>query len=141
MQRLALLAAAVALVAGCGRESGTAGPQGLIASLKSHGVSATSPQPVQPGLLGPGSTVYHVPGGDLRVFTYTSDAQAREAAARIAPDGYTVTTESGINQVVDWAAPPHWFRDGREIAVYVGTSTDVVDALRAVAGTQIAGVG
>jgi hypothetical protein len=138
VHRLALLAATASLLAGCGGGS-TTGSEGLIASLKSHGVSATSPQPVQPGMLGIGSTVYRVPGGDLRVFTYTTVAKARAAAARVAPDGYTVATESGINQVIDWAAPPHWFRDGREVAVYVGTSKDVVDALGAVAGPQIAG--
>jgi hypothetical protein len=43
--------------------------------------------------------------------------------------------------VVDWAAPPHWFRYGREIAVYVGSSSDVVDALGKVAGPQFAGSG
>jgi hypothetical protein len=47
----------------------------------------------------------------------------------------------GINQAVDWAAPPHWYRDGKEIAVYVGTSSEVTDALTKVAGSQFAGAG
>jgi len=138
--RRALLPAAVALLllAGCGG-GGSPKQQGLVAGLESHGVKAETPQPEPAGVLGVRSTAYQVPGGQLHVFTFPSGPEAQKAAARVLPDGYTVQTVSGINQAVDWAAPPHWFRDGREIALYVGTSSDVVDALRTVAGTQFAG--
>lgn len=138
MATRALVLATVALLAGCGG-GGTPKQQGLVAGLKSHGVEPATPQPEPAGVLGIPSTVSQVPGGELHVFTFPTEAEAKTAAARIMPDGYTIQTASGINQAVDWAAPPHWFRDGREIAVYVGTSSEVVDALRTVAGAQFAG--
>jgi hypothetical protein len=137
MKRMALLAAA-ALLAGCGGGGGS-GDQGIVAGLESHDVEATSPQPEPPGVLEVPSTVYAVPGGVLHVFTFDDEEAARNGAARVNPDGYTVQNTSGINQAIDWAAPPHWFRGGKEVAVYVGTSTQVIDVLTEVAGSQFAG--
>ena len=72
--------------------------------------------------------------------TYREGEQTtKEAAARIQQDGYMIRNTMGINQAVGWAAPPHWYRKGNEIAVYVGTSPDVTDALTEVAGPQFAG--
>ena len=137
MKRVVLLGAVV-LLAGCGGGGGSAG-QGIVAGLVSHDVEPASPQPEPPGVLEVKSTVYQVPDGVLHVFTFP-DAQAAEAAApRIEPDGYTIQNTMGINQAVDWAAPPHWYRKGKEIAVYIGTSSDVNDALTEVAGPQFAG--
>lgn len=110
-----------------------------MAGLESHGVTPESPQPEPPGVLEVRSRVYQGPGGTLDVFAFRNADAAQEAQARIQPDGYTIQTTSGINQSIDWMGPPHWFRDGREIAVYVGTSTDVTDALSEVAGPQFAG--
>ena len=137
MKRVALLAVAV-LLAGCGG-GGSSGSQGILAGLGDDGVKATSPEPEPPGVLEVPSTAYHVPGGVLHIFTFTDERTAKEAQARIQPGGYMIQNTMGINQAVDWSAPPHWFRDGREIAVYLGTSPDVTGALAKVAGPQFAG--
>jgi hypothetical protein len=137
VSRAALLLAAV-LLAGCGG-GGSASGEGIVAGLESHGVKVESPQPEPPGVLEVPSRVYQIPGGTLHVFAFASADAAREAQARIEPDGYTIRNTSGINQSIDWAATPHWFRDAREIAVYIGTSTDVTNALSEVAGPQFAG--
>jgi hypothetical protein len=137
MRALALLAAAVA-VAGCGG-GGSTQPEGLVEALESHGVTLRAATPEPPGVLGVRSTVYRVDGGELHVFAFQSESRARHAAELVAPDGYMVTTESGINQMVDWVAPPHWFRYGRQIAVYLGSDAKTIDALEAIAGPQFAG--
>jgi hypothetical protein len=137
MKRVLLLGAIV-LLAGCGGGGGSA-HQGIVAGLESHSVEPASPQPEPPGVLEVESTVYQVPGGALHVFTFPDAQAAKVAAARIEPDGYTIQNTMGINQAVDWAAPPHWYRQGKEIAVYIGTSSEVTDALTEVAGPQFAG--
>jgi hypothetical protein len=138
MRALALLVATVA-VAGCGGGDGSPSKEGIVPVLKDQGIAASVDRVDPPGVLNAGSTVYHVPGGELHVFRFGSAESALKASALVEPDGYTVNSESGIKQVVDWAAPPHWFRDGRQVAVYVGSSAEVIDALEAAAGAQFAG--
>ena len=137
MRWVALLAALV-LLAGCGGQDGLKG-DGIVRGLDSQGVEATSPQSEPPGVLEVKSTVYDVPGGVLHVFGFPTEQAATEAAGRIEPDGYTIQNTRGINQAVDWAAPPHWYREGEQIAVYIGTSPEVTAALDEIAGPQFAG--
>ena len=143
MRRLALLGVAL-LLAGCGGGSENGDipmVEGFVPRLEAQGVKPTAPQPEPPGVLEVRSTVYEVPGGALHVFTFPDEQAAKTASARVQPDGYTIQTASGINQAVDWSAPPHWYREGKEIAVYLGTSSKVTDALEQAAGPQFAGAG
>lgn len=138
MRRAALLGAVV-ILAGCGGGGGGKSNEGFLAGLENHGVTVTAPQPEPPGILEVSSTVYQVPGGSLHVFTFPDGQAAKIAAARVQPDGYTVQNTTGINQAVDWSAPPHWYRSGRGVAVYLGSSSKVTDALTEIAGPQFAG--
>jgi hypothetical protein len=137
MKWVALLGAVV-LLAGCGGQKGLE-IGGIVPRLEHVGVKPKSPQPEPPGVLEVKSTVYDVPGGELHVFGFPDEQTAKEAAARIQPDGYTIQNTMGINQAVDWAAPPHWYRLGNQIAVYIGMSSKVTDALEEAAGPQFAG--
>lgn len=137
--RRAALLCAVLLLAGCGSAGGGKTNQGFLAGLEDHGITATSPQPEPPGILEVSSTVYRLPGGDLHVFTFPDGQTAKTAAVRVQPDGYMVRNTRGINQSVSWSAPPHWYRSGRGIAVYLGSSSKVLDALTEIAGPQFAG--
>jgi len=107
--------------------------------LRGAGLDPQSPQPEPSGILEVESSVYDVPGGVLHVFAFQDEQAAKVAAVRVQPDGYMVRNTMGINQAVDWAAPPHWYRKGKEIAVYIGSSSEVTDALDEVAGPQFAG--
>ncbi len=137
--RRAALLCAVLLLAGCGGGGGGKSNEGFLAGLEDHGIVATSPQPEPPGILEVSSTVYQVPGGILHVFTFPDGQAAKTAAARVQPTGYMVRNTAGVNQAVDWSAPPHWYRSGRGIAVYLGSSSKVTDALTEIAGPQFAG--
>jgi hypothetical protein len=138
MSRFALVAVLALLLAACGGGGGNKN-EGFLAGLRSNGVETSSPMPLPPGILDVSSTQYNVPGGVLHIFTFSTPAEAKAAAARVRPDGYMVRNLAGINQAVDWAAPPHWFRKGRGVAVYIGRSSDVIDALTKTAGAQFAG--
>jgi hypothetical protein len=137
MRRVALLGVAL-LLAGCGGGNGPTA-EGFVPGLEAQGVKPAAAQSEPPGVLEVPSTAYEVPGGTLHVFTFPDEQSAKAGAARVQPDGYTVQTTMGINQAVDWAAPPHWYRQGKEVAVYLGKSQQVLDALEQAAGPQFAG--
>ncbi len=78
--------------------------------------------------------VITVNGGDVQVFEY-ADADAADAeAALVSPDGSSIgTTMAG------WVAPPHFYKAGRLIVLYVGESEAIIDILESVLGPQFAG--
>jgi hypothetical protein len=136
--RKALPLVAVLALAACGG-GGAAGKGGAVAALEDKGISATKDRVAPPGILPPGATVYRVTGGELQVFRFDSPAAAKQGMTLVEPDGYTLTDKSGVKNIVDWNAPPHWFRAGREVLVYVGSCSNVIDALRELSGPQFAG--
>ncbi|MFN2632954.1 MAG: hypothetical protein ABR610_06010 [Thermoanaerobaculia bacterium] len=81
----------------------------------------------------PGS-VYTVNGDDLQVFVYPTESAALTDSLRIAPSGGTVGTTA-----IGWIAPPHVFRRGPLIVVYLGSDARIREALSAELGNQIAG--
>jgi len=75
-----------------------------------------------------------VRGEDVQVFEY-SDAMAAEAqTALVSPSGSAVGTTK-----IHWVGPPHFFKKGRLIVLYVGDNGKVLKALEAVLGRQFAG--
>lgn len=70
---------------------------------------------------------------EVSVFEYASAAEAQADAANITPEGNTKTT------MIEWVAPPHFFRKDRVIALYVGSDPAVLQALTDVMGPQFAG--
>ncbi|MDQ6891203.1 MAG: hypothetical protein M3167_00790 [Acidobacteriota bacterium] len=81
----------------------------------------------------PGS-VYTVEGDDLQVFVYPTETAAAADASRIAPSGGAIGTTA-----LRWIAPPHFFRRGAMIAIYLGSDRRIREALSAELGGQIAG--
>ena len=75
-----------------------------------------------------------VNGEDVQVFEYSNQATAEEEAALVSPDGSSIGTSMPF-----WAAPPHFYKSGRVIALYVGENPAVIKALETVLGTQFAG--
>jgi hypothetical protein len=138
MRPLALLLLTSLGFAGCSGSHGTSKGRDAIAALRSRGISA---QPRGSGgseLLGVRPAVYRLADGQVEIFRFPSAEAARKHAKRVDPGGYGVRSESGAVQV-EWVAPPHWFRSGGSIVLYLGTSTRVLEALRALAGPQFAG--
>jgi len=86
-----------------------------------------------------------VNGEQLQVYVYASMADANQQAARISPDGTAFTTVSssgmpvGATQV-DWVRPPHLYKAGRVIVIYIGTNNAVMHLLEGILGKQFAGM-
>ncbi|HEX9069082.1 MAG TPA: hypothetical protein VF807_09955, partial [Ktedonobacterales bacterium] len=63
-------------------------------------------------------------GSAVSVYDYTFIAQADLDARGISADGTQMSSGIGPTRraiAVDWIAPPHWFKRGRVIVLYVGS--------------------
>lgn len=87
----------------------------------------------QPFFSVPGQVIT-VNGEQVQIYEYADEEAANADAARISPDGGAVG-----NTMVDWIAPPHFYKKGQIIVLYVGTSTTVINILETTLGTQFAG--
>jgi hypothetical protein len=75
-----------------------------------------------------------VNGEQVQVYAYANDDGAHTDAARISPDGGKIG-----NSMVDWIAPPHFYKAGQFIVLYVGTNTSFMKVLEMKLGPQFAG--
>jgi len=55
-------------------------------------------------------------------------------AAQVASDGGSIGTS-----MVTWVEPPHFFKSGRVLVLYVGEDKAVIDLLKGPLGEQFAG--
>jgi hypothetical protein len=107
---------------------------GLIDALRASGATVQSGEAVeQPFFTVPGRFV-HVNGQDVQVFQHPDAAGAQREPGLVSPDGGTVG-----GSAIMWAAPPHFYRKGRLIVLYVGDDSSVESVLQLVLGLQFAG--
>ncbi|MDQ2809210.1 MAG: hypothetical protein M3Z04_20240 [Chloroflexota bacterium] len=71
---------------------------------------------------------------NVQVFEYADAAAAAQDAARVAPDGGSVGTT-----MLNWVAPPHFYRQAQLIVLYVGQDATVLAALATALGPPFAG--
>ena len=116
----------------------------LITQLKAAGATVVSGANLnQPFMSVEGHTLT-VNGEQVQVFEYASASDVDRQAAAISPDGSSFTTVSsngvptGATQV-DWVKPPHLYKAGRVIVIYIGTNTPLLHLLEGVLGKQFAG--
>jgi len=73
-------------------------------------------------------------GDHVQVFEYPDRAKAEKDAAQVSADGMTIGTAKP-----HWLGPPHFFRSGKLIVLYVGNDEKVLRALQARFGPPFAG--
>lgn len=106
----------------------------LIGAL--HGAGATvelADDVDQPFFMVKGQIV-QVNGADVQVFEYGDEASAQADADTIDPEGSAIGTS-----MVTWIAPPHFYKSGALIVLYVGTDGEIMSLLESVLGDQFAG--
>ncbi len=69
----------------------------------------------------------------INVFEYPSAAAAESDAAKVSPDGSSVGTT-----MISWIGPPHFYKSGRLIVTYAGSTESVLKPLEAVLGKPFA---
>ena len=106
----------------------------LIDNLRAAGATVEPAGEVsQPFFSVPGYVIA-VNGEQVQVFEYQDEAAADAEAATVSPDGSTVGRTA-----VSWVAPPHFFKNGRVIVLYVGSNPATLDLLQRALGPQFAG--
>ena len=78
--------------------------------------------------------VFKVNGEDVQLFEYNDNAAAKAEAALVSLDGSSIGTSLPF-----WVAPPHFYKAGRIIVLYVGENIAVMDVLKSALGAQFAG--
>jgi hypothetical protein len=133
-----LVLASILLVTQLGATSYTS----LQTALRAHGASVQDDgQGSEPFLTGTDHRLI-VNGVGIDVFEYPTTFGASLDGSHISSDGATISVHNGpfgSVTTVDFVAPPHWFRAGRVIVLYVGQSTALLNLLQAVLGPQFAG--
>jgi len=106
----------------------------LIDKLRAAGVSVDAAGEVEQPFLSVTGKMIKLYGEDVQVFQYTSAVEMEAQAAPISRDGMAVGTRK-----IFWVGPPHFFKQGRLLVLYVGDNDKVLKALEAVLGRQFAG--
>jgi hypothetical protein len=112
-------------------------------SLRAAGATVTE-RPSGSGFSFLHGTPHHllVNGQDVWMYEYPAPALAEVDASGISADGSTFHTgigPFGSTVIVDYIAPPHFYKTGRVIALYVGRDADTPRLLRQVFGPPFAG--
>ncbi|HSJ56328.1 MAG TPA: hypothetical protein VLC95_04055, partial [Anaerolineae bacterium] len=107
---------------------------GLVARLQARGATVEAAGELTQPFFSVDGQMVRVNGHDVQVFEYPTAAAAGSEAAQVLSDGSVIGTT-----MVNWAAPPHFYRSGRLIVLYVGQDSGIIGLLEEVLGPQFAG--
>lgn len=77
--------------------------------------------------------ILKIDGQEIQVFEYKTAKWAASDAAKIGADGTPAET------MVNWIAPPHFYKSNKLIVLYVGSDPGLIERLERVLGMQFAG--
>ena len=75
-----------------------------------------------------------VNGEDVQSFEFASEAETTTIADTVSRDGGSVGTS-----MISWIAPPHFYKAGQLIVLYVGSDSGVINTREKAMGSQFAG--
>jgi len=107
----------------------------LLERLRAEGAAVSAAGEVQQPFFSAGGRVLTVDGEDVQTFEYATVFAMELDARQVAPDGDAV----GKAVHIGWVAPPHFYKQGRLIVLYVGGDAGVQSLLAKALGPQFAG--
>jgi hypothetical protein len=110
------------------------GLEGLVEALQAEGAQVELGDAIEQPFFSVPGLIIKVDGADIQVFEYASAEAMGLEASQISGDGSSIGTS-----MVTWMAPPHFYRSGRLLALYVGEDQAVIDLLESAVGPQFAG--
>jgi hypothetical protein len=107
----------------------------LMKKLRAQGASVelTRERIRQPFFSSP-ARIVNINGEPVQVFEFPQASAAGKEAMLVSPDGMTVGTSKP-----SWMAPPHFFKSGRLLVLYLGTDPQMLKILHGALGKQFAG--
>jgi hypothetical protein len=106
----------------------------LIAALQAADATVETGEPISQPIFSVEGNIIKVNGVDVQVFEYENTEAMELDSSQIAPDG-----SSNATTMITWVEPPHFFKAGRIIALYVGSDEAVLGLLESTLGSQFAG--
>ena len=108
--------------------------QSLVEHLRSSGLKVEPAGEIEQPFFTPKARVIRVGSvGEAQVYEYTNEEQAGVDAAKVKTDG------SIGGSMPHWIAPPHFFRRGNLLVLYLGSDETTLLNLRGFLGTEFAG--
>ena len=108
--------------------------RGLIDKLRAQGAKVEAGDEVsQPFFSVKGRSV-SIGDEAVQVFEYKTAGDAEAEAKSVDPHGTKVGTS-----IINWVSPPHFFKGGKLIVIYVGNDAAKMKILESVLGKQFAG--
>lgn len=108
--------------------------QALAEEFRSAGATADFGIRLTQPFFSVGGIVLTINGEDLQVFEYPDAALVQQDADNISADANTINGES-----MAWIAPPHFYKRGNLMILYIGDNQDTTDLANQVLGEQFAG--
>ncbi len=106
----------------------------LVDALRAKGLKVEPAEKISQPFFAVEAQAINVNGKTVQVFEYNNEASMSSDAAKVSPDGSSVG-----NSMITWVEPPHFYKAGRIIVLYVGKESAVLGALNDVIGPQFAG--
>jgi hypothetical protein len=106
----------------------------LINKLKSGGERVARKEKVEQPFFSVKGQIIAIGNQDVQVFEYRTIKATELDARKISNKGSSAGTSMPM-----WIAPPHFFKNGRLIVLYVGEQETVLKALKDALGPQFAG--
>lgn len=119
-----------------GETSGMLDQAGLLSALKSAGANPEVSDPITQDFFNVEGTLINLDQGNdgFQVFEYKTAEEMEADAAKVAPDGGSVGTS-----MMNWILPPHFFKSGRVLVIYLGDNQKTLSLLEKIMGKQFAG--
>ncbi len=106
----------------------------LIDNLRAAGATVEPAGEIIQDFFSASGQAIKVNGEDVQVFEYSNEAETETEAALVSPDGSSIGTSMPF-----WIGPPHFYKSGRIIVLYIGENSAVINVLQDVLGAQFAG--
>ena len=110
----------------------------FVANLRDSGVTLEEAGDISQPFFSVKGKIVRADGADIQVFEYASPPAMDTESKRVSPDGYTFSLPDRVTSV-DWIAPPHLYKAGRIIVIYVGIDRSITGSLEKILGKQFAG--
>ena len=106
----------------------------LVDALRAKGFKVEPTEKISQPFFSVEAQTIDVVGRRLQVYEYATEKAMNEEAAKVSPDGTSVG-----NSKVSWIEPPHFYKVGRILVLYIGTDSNVINVLDEIIGPQFAG--
>ena len=106
----------------------------FIDKLRAAGASAEAGEAVDQAFFSVRGRMIEVGGEEVQVFQYIDAAAAEAEAALVSADGSAIGTH-----MVHWIEPPHFYKKGKLLVLYVGDNEKILKMLVAVLDRPFAG--